>query len=387
MSAPVWRSLMVERLPSAANTLIQTPQENKPLERMLADEWQALEGDARPVRGGTPDAPGHIALIEAAIAQNEEAAFAESQENLSFALGMRFRRTGDRDVSDDKPRARALFEQQMHRLARVSGAQFETLRGQLRDLPFVPDPQLLIRQAQMSAGHAALVVAAWLADSGLDAGTRMRLRRALDELTSSETWAIEAFAALECGTGDNAGMALLEQLKSLFRQSQGPQRSLTQWFEACRRFGQRRARLRALMQALGLELGAERADADTQRLAAVVDDLRRVVLFLTLESACEQSAQAIRATGCRVFDTDTMIAEVLTLLDQPWVGAEWLAQRAAHLGVATLDSRYALSRELTRLIKSAHDGCFRDETQRETLGEALDVWRTEIAQEGDASGR
>lgn len=377
---------MVERLPSSGHTAIPSPQENKSLERILADEWPGFEGDGRSSRGGATDAPGHIALIEAAIAQNEEAAFAESQENLSFALGVRFRRTGERDVRDDKQRARALFEQQMHRFSRVNGAQFETLRGQLRDLPFVPDPHLLIRQMQMSAGHAALVVAAWLADSGLDAGTRTRLRRTLEELTSSETWAIEAFAALECGGGQRPGMALLQQLKSLFRQSQGPQRSLTQWFEECRRFPQRRARLRALMQALGLELGAEQADADTQRLAAVVDDLRRVVLFLTMESACEQSAQAIRAAGCRAFETDTMIAEVLTLLDQPWAGAEWLAQRAAHLGMVTVAARYALSRELTQLVKAAHDGCFRDETQRETLGEALDVWRTEIAQEGDASG-
>lgn len=376
---------MVERLPSSGANTVRVPQENKTADRVLADEWLVQDGDGRPSRGLPADVPGHVALIEATIAQNEEAAVAESQENLSFALGVRFRRTGDRDVRDDKQRARALFEQQMHRFARVSGAQFETLRGQLRDLPFVPDPHQLIRQAQMSAGHAALVVAAWLADGGLDAGTRARLRRVLDELTSSETWAIEAFAALECGNGQNPGMALLQQLKSLFRQSQGPQRSLTQWFDECRRFPQRRARLRALMQALGLELGAQYADADVQRLAAVVDDLRRVVLFLTLESACEQSAQHMRSAGCRAFETDTMISETLTLLDQPWAGAEWLAQRAAYLGMVTVDARYTFARELTRLVQSAHDGCFRDETQRESLGEALDVWRAEIAQEGDAA--
>lgn len=376
---------MVERLPSSGANTVRVPQENKTADRVLADEWLVQDGDGRPSRGLPADVPGHVALIEATIAQNEEAAVAESQENLSFALGVRFRRTGDRDVRDDKQRARALFEQQMHRFARVSGAQFETLRGQLRDLPFVPDPYQLIRQAQMSAGHAALVVAAWLADGGLDAGTRARLRRVLDELTSSETWAIEAFAALECGNGQNPGMALLQQLKSLFRQSQGPQRSLTQWFDECRRFPQRRARLRALMQALGLELGAKYADADVQRLAAVVDDLRRVVLFLTLESACEQSAQHMRSAGCRAFETDTMISETLTLLDQPWAGAEWLAQRAAYLGMVTVDARYTFARELTRLVQSAHDGCFRDETQRESLGEALDVWRAEIAQEGDAA--
>ena len=376
---------MVERLPSSGANTVRVLQENKTTDRVLADEWLVQEGDGRPSRGLPADVPGHVALIEATIAQNEEAAVAESQENLSFALGVRFRRTGDRDVRDDKQRARALFEQQMHRFARVSGAQFETLRGQLRDLPFVADPHQLIRQAQMSAGHAALVVAAWLADGGLDAGTRARLRRVLDELTSSETWAIEAFAALECANGQNPGMALLQQLKSLFRQSQGPQRSLTQWFDECRRFAQRRARLRALMQALGLELGAQYADADVQRLAAVVDDLRRVVLFLTLESACEQSARHMRSAGCRAFETDTMISETLTLLDQPWAGAEWLAQRAAYLGMATVDARYAFARELTRLVQSAHDGCFRDGTQRESLGEALEVWRAEIAQEGDAA--
>ncbi|AKM31255.1 SepL/TyeA/HrpJ family type III secretion system gatekeeper [Pandoraea faecigallinarum] len=375
---------MVERLPSSNNPRVGGTQENAALERMLDDEWQALEADAMSARGTFADVPGHVALIEATIAQNEEAAFAESQENLSFALGVRFRRTGERDVRDDRQRARALFEQQMHRFARVNGAQFERLRGQLRDLPFVPDPLQLIRQAQLSAGHAALVVAAWLADSGLDVGTRHRLRRVLDTLTASQTWSIEAFAALECGDGAAPGMALMQQLKSLFRQAQGPQRTLTQWFDECRRFSQRRARLRALMQALGLELGAQQADADTQRLSAVIDDLRRVVLFLTLESACESSARAVREAGCRAFDTDAMIAEVLTLLDQPWVGAQWLTQRASHLGMTTVDVRYAFARGLTHLVKSADEGCFRDDTQREALEEALDTWRTEIAQEGDA---
>jgi type III secretion system TyeA family effector delivery regulator len=161
---------------------------------------------------------------------------------------------------------------------------------------------------------------------------------------------------------------------------------LTQWFDECRRLPQRRARLRALLQALGLELGAQQTDADVQRLVAVVDDLRRVTLFLTLESACEQSAQTLRAAGVRAFETDAMIAEMLTLLDQPWVGAQWLAQRAAYLGMVTIDARYAFARELTRLVQAAHEGCFRDETQRETLGEALDVWRAEIAHEGEAAG-
>ncbi|WP_242558102.1 MULTISPECIES: TyeA family type III secretion system gatekeeper subunit [Pandoraea] len=377
---------MVERLPSSIDSRATTPRENPALERILADEWQALEADGQSSRAAFTDVPGHVALIEATIAQNEEAAFAESQENLSFALGVRFRRTGERDVRDDRHRARALFEQQMHRFARVNGAQFERLRSQLRDLPFVPDPQQLIRQAQMSAGHAALIVAAWLADGGLDAGTRARLRRTLDELTTSEAWSIEAFAALECGDGKTPPMGLMQQLKSLFRQSQGAQKTLTQWFDECRRLPQRHARLRALMQALGLELGGQPMEGgvDTQRLSAVVDDLRRVVLFLTLESICEQSAHAVRNAGVRAFETDTMISETLMLLDQPWVGADWLAQRAAYLGIVTVDARYALAHALTQLIKSAHEGCFRDETQRETLDEALDAWRTGIAQEGDA---
>ncbi|WP_353192594.1 TyeA family type III secretion system gatekeeper subunit [Pandoraea pnomenusa] len=376
---------MVERLPSASHTALATPRENEALARALPDEWQALEGEGRMARGVSTSMPGHVALIEAAIAQNEEAAVAESQENLSFALGVRFRRTGERDVRDDKQRARALFEQQMLRFARVNGAQFEKLREQLRDLPFVSDPQQLIRQAQLSGGHAALIVAAWLADGSLDAKIRNRLRKTLDDLCASDTWAIEAFAALECSDGARPGNALLQQLKTLFRESQRTQRSLTQWFDECRRVPQRRARLRALMQALGLELGAQQADADVQRLSAVVDDLRRVVLFLTMESSCESAALSIRAAGGHTFETDTMVAETLTLLDQPWAGVEWLGQRADHLGLVSTASRYAFARELSRLVTSAHDGCFRDETQREALDEALEAWRTEIAREDEAA--
>jgi type III secretion system TyeA family effector delivery regulator len=141
------------------------------------------------------------------------------------------------------------------------------------------------------------------------------------------------------------------------------------------------------MHALGLELGAQRADADVSRLAAVVDDLRRVVLFLTLESACEESALAVRTAGWRGCDADAMIVEVLTLLDQSWVGPEWLSQRVAHLGIQGVTVRYAFARALTRLMQSAHDGCFRDETQREALSEALDQWRSEIAAEGEARGK
>lgn len=374
---------MVERVRSSMPTEAGSAQAGSTAEPPDAQAWLALEGHARLSHDPTTDVPGHVALIEAAIAQNDKAAVAESQENLSFALGVRFRRTGLRDIRDDKQRARALFEQQMIRYARVHGAQFETIREQLRDLPFVPDPLQRIRQAQLSGGHAALVVAAWLAESGLDHPTRSRLRKTLEVLTDTQTWAIEAFAALECGGGRRPGAALLQQLKSLYRQSQGPQQSLTQWFDTCRRFPQRRARLRALMQALGMELGATHADADVRRLAEVVDDLRRVVLFLSLEASCEASATTMRAAGCRTFETDTMISETLTLLDQSWAGVEWLSQRAHYLGIATPRMRYAFARELTGLVKSAHDGCFRDETQREALDEALDAWRTELAREGD----
>ncbi|AJC21149.1 TyeA family type III secretion system gatekeeper subunit [Pandoraea pulmonicola] len=390
---------MVERLPASGTPTPSTPsgnvgatsRENAALERILDDEWQALEGDGMQAARGrarAASAPpgGHRALIEAAIAQNEEAAVAESQENLGFALGVRFRRGGEHSVRDDKDRARALFQQQMHRSARVSGVQFETLRRQLRDLPFVPDPLQLIRQARLCAGHAALIVAAWLADDALDPAARLRLHQALEVLTAGEEWAIEAFAALDCGNGQAPGAALLLQLKTLFRQARTAQRSLTQWFDECRRLPDRRARLHALLQALGLELGAQRADADVTRLAAVVDDLRRVVLFLTLESGCAQSAQAVHAAGWRSCDADTMIVEVLTLFDQPWVGVEWLTQRAAHLGISSTRARYAYAHALTWLVQSAHDGCFRDETQRETLCEALDQWRTGIAEEGEAAG-
>ncbi|WP_084656021.1 TyeA family type III secretion system gatekeeper subunit [Pandoraea norimbergensis] len=374
---------MVDRVHTPGNARPGGTGENRALESILDDEMLELEGAVpTPGRGmaraARPPGEGYIAMIESAIAHDEEAALAESQENLSLALGVRFRRPGRPEPRDDKARARALLEQQTRQLERVSAPQLDRLRQQMRDLPHVPDPRELIRRAGLSAGHAALVVCAWLADGGLHPAARSRLRRLLDELTSGDDWAIEAFAVLECG---NPTAALLQQLKTLYRQAHGQQRSLVQWFDECRKFGQRRARLRALLQALGLELGAQSADADTAHLAAVIDDLRCVVLFLTLESTCEQSAAAMRAAGYATCETDTMIVEVLTLLDQPWAGAEWFAQRATYLGMTTRGVHYAFSRELTLLVKAAHDGCFRDETQRDALNEALDTWRTGIAQD------
>ncbi|WP_287496852.1 TyeA family type III secretion system gatekeeper subunit [Pandoraea sp. CB10b_02] len=387
---------MVDRLPGsgALGSVGAAPRENTAPARAPDDEWEGLDGDGAPSSRASASAScvapgGHLALIEAAIAQSEEAAVAESQENLGFALGVRFRRGGEHSVRDDKDRARALFEQQIYRLARVSGVQFETLREQMRDLPFVPDPLQLLRQAGLSAGHAALIVAAWLAQDApdaLDAGARKRLNQTLETLTAGEDWAIEAFAALECGGAGAVSPQLLQQLRTLFRQARTTQRSLAQWFDQCRRLPERRARLRALLQALGLELGAQRADADMARLAAVIDDVRRVVLFLTLESGCAQSAHAVHAAGWRACDADKMIVEVLTLLDQPWVGVEWLVQRAAHLGIPSAGARYAYARELTWLVQSAHEGCFRDETQREAISEALDEWRSGLAEEGGAVG-
>lgn len=374
---------MVDRVQNPGQARPAAAGENRALERILDDEMRELEGELPDVGRGAARRPanavgGYVAMIEAAIAHDDDAALAESQENLSLALGVRFRRPGRADPRDDKARARALLEQQTRLLSRVNRAQLDALRQQLRDLPHAPDPAELVRRAGLSGGHAALVVAAWLADDNLRPGVRARLQRLLAELTSGDDWAIEAFAVLECGS---PGPALLQQLKTLYRQAHGQQRSLVQWFDECRRFGQRRARLRALLQALGLELGAQNAEADTAHLAGVIDDLRRVVLFLTLESTCEQSAAAMRTAGYATCETDTMIAEMLTLLDQPWAGAEWFAQRASYLGMVSPETHYAFARELTLLVKSAHDGCFRDETQRDALNEALDTWRTNLAQD------
>lgn len=136
---------MVERVQTPGNARPGTTGENRALDSILDDEMLELEGAVpTPSRGmarvARPAGEGYIAMIESAMAHDEDAALAESQENLSFALGVRFRRPGRPEPRDEKARARALLEQQTRLLARVSAPQLDRLRQQMRDLPHAPIP-------------------------------------------------------------------------------------------------------------------------------------------------------------------------------------------------------------------------------------------------------
>ncbi|GAB3629258.1 hypothetical protein GCM10027419_41090 [Pandoraea terrae] len=277
-------------------------------------------------------------------------------------------------MRDDRVRGRLLLEQLARQVNRINPAHLHAMQERFPDLPAVPDPLALLRREGVSAGASALILAFWLGRPGLDETQRRRLRRALDDATCAEGWALELFGEWVCG---DTTPALSRQLAQLYRHASCREQSMAQWFDACRQMPDRGKRLEALLRTLGFELGAQGAAAESARLATVIEDVRRVLLFMTLESQCAVAA------GVVGIDTDTMIAEMLAMLDQPWMDAGWLAMRSARLGVTSPERSYALTRELTTLTQWTHDACFRDGGQREMLLTALAKRRSALAGAGD----
>jgi type III secretion system TyeA family effector delivery regulator len=222
-----------------------------------------------------------------------------------------------------------------------------------------------IGKARLHPSASALLLAA-MAQQHRPGKKRSRLEDALGELIGEGTdWELSMLGWLEFGPMNREQMS---QLKALYQRTDVVRQGLSNFFQKLVGVAQRRRKLKVLIRALGAELsGCDDDPAEGMRLAAVVRDLKRLLMFMGCE---EQCARIARGLGEPAVETDTVLGFLIRLIDQAWLYADWVAAECAELRLG--DARgYQLVRGITGMVKMLPDPCFRDEEQRRQMVEAL----------------
>ncbi|AOJ71467.1 MULTISPECIES: type III secretion system gatekeeper subunit SctW [Burkholderia] len=299
------------------------------------------------------------APLEAAGVSGES--FAETLEDIGFAIGARFRepRRGAADGRPDRPRARSMLHQLIKQIGAVSAAELAELRERIPGVDELDDAADAMRDAGFNAGEIALLLGAMLEEGKLSGMRRKRAEDALAAILDGDEWALQLFARLEFGVAGRAG---LSELRRLYQRAAARQKRLTEWFDEFRRLRDRRRKLKTLIRALAFELSAQGPAMDAH-LAAVITDLKRILQFLGVEDHCARAADALNAPGV---DADVLLQSLVECVEQSWISAGWLAERT---GAAIRDDafRYRYAKAMQELVKLLPVDCYEDAGQRDAI--------------------
>lgn len=303
-------------------------------------------------------------------------AMTETLEDIGFALGSRLRNprqvTTASDGKIERPRPRAMLHRLVKQINAVSPAQLNELKRRLPDLEDILDIDNAMRAAEFDAGEQALLLAALLANKRMSSAHRKRLEAALATVMDSDEWALCLFSRLEFGA---ASRQSLSELRQLYQRAASHQTRLAQWFAEFRRLQDRQRKLKTLIRALAFELSAN-GPALEVHLGAVIADLKRVLHFLGLEDQCQRVAQSLHLSEV---DGDTLLEELLEIVQQTWIQSDWLAERTQHR-VPDSTRYYSYARHLAELVKLMPEDCFDDNDQREIILNAFSDYLTQLAE-------
>ncbi|MCX8565619.1 MAG: type III secretion regulator YopN/LcrE/InvE/MxiC [Glomeribacter sp. 1016415] len=303
-------------------------------------------------------------------------AVTETLEDIGFALGSRLRDPRRANTASDgkieRPRARSMLQRLAQQISAISPAQLDDLHHRLPDLEDMLDPDQAMREAGFDAGEQALLLASLLADKGISGARRKRLEAALATVMDNDEWALCLFSRLEFGS---ASRQSLNELRQLYQRAATRQTRLVQWFAEFRRLQDRQRKLKTLIRALAFELSANGPALETH-LGAVITDLKRILHFLSLDDHCQRMAQSLNLNEV---DGDTLIEDLLEIVQQTWLQSDWLAARTQQR-VPDSTRYYSYARHLAELVKLIPDDCFDESDQREMILNAFTEYLTQLAE-------
>lgn len=331
-------------------------------------------GVQQPSKAGAAQSAAVVsaALLELQQQQYENDALLETEEDLAFALGGRIRDPRRGSGSQESGRPRVLMQKLVAEVAAVEAAELDSLLSGPND--WMHSPQLLAAlQAQTpDPGRAALQLAAWLARGRPEPKLRRRLEAALAELTAEDTLALSLFGALEFGA---PSPALRQELIMLYHRANARRQRLSEWFAQLGERSARARKLRAMLRVLAYELSASGQPIVGSHLAAVIGDLKQLLLILGVEADCDEAADALAVPGAH---GEALLVCVVSLVEQVWVSAESVVDALPPVDEAY---HYRLSQALVRLVQRLPEDCFSDAEQKTQLQTAITELRDRHAEE------
>ena len=306
-------------------------------------------------------ARGSIAeMVQVALHDISHESLAETQEEMSLVLGGQMRDGRRINLRAEHRRNLVLLQKLVLQPEHVLPVQAEQLSSWFSHLHGCQDPLAMLRQSNLDSGQMVHLLGTWLADKSLSATQRRKLRDALYQLMEDETWALSLFSNLTMGP---TARKISAQLKQLYHCAADKETSLVKWFQKFRTMQNRDEKIQILIRTLAFELSAQRPDLRDPHLAAVVMDLRRIVLFLGLSDFCHKLAKNLALSH---IDGDAILLELLTTIDQAWVMASWLRARCITLEIP-LQQHYFFTQRMAELVQFLAEPCFPDSAQKDML--------------------
>jgi len=298
--------------------------------------------------------------VQAALADIKQGALEEAKEEASLALGGKLR---DLKLVKDKLRSevdrnKEMLDKLIKQITQIDPAQLAQLAAKYPGASDAADPLMFLRQAGASNAEIALILGFLLASGGLSAKQRKRLEKAMqDIIEESDALGIDLFTFLEFGP---ATSQVTTQLKRIYQKACDDDLELKELFNKLKGLPDRNRKLKALIRGLAFELSSQGEVAQGSKMAAVIMDLRKLLLFFGLDRQCDQIALMISNQGTPLSGPQ-VLEELILMIDQAWLYSDWMDSRLSMLGFA---DRFAYLRNIQEMIKYMPDPCFSDEDQR-----------------------
>ncbi|MCT9070537.1 TyeA family type III secretion system gatekeeper subunit [Cupriavidus gilardii] len=340
------------------------------------------QGGGTASRGPQQVSPARSAMDLAARALNASRRLHEAGLNNVHSSKLHAVLRGDR--RNDALLARAFVGKLAKSLLANKDPRIEQLLQQFGDIDDVDSLFAAIERSELHPAAMALLLAA-MAQQHRPGRKRSRLEEALERrLGASGDWELAMLGWLEFGA---MTPELMSQLKSLYQRAGVVQQGMAAFLDQLAGIGERRRKVKVLIRALGAELsGIEDDAAEGIKLAAVVRDLKRLLVFLGCEEQCGRIA---RALGEPPVEPDTVLRLLIRMVDQPWLYHDWIRGEIEGMQLGR-ERGFKLARDITRLAKLLPEPCFRDDDHRQQVLTALNEFndRAENADpaEGDATG-
>lgn len=302
--------------------------------------------------------------LQAVAQQNvQNSALAEALESMSLVMGGRLRNLERK--TEGRDRLTDLRDKLLAWVPRVPGIAMAELLSQFSDLGSGPhDPLKAMEMAGVEPGAMALVLASLLKDARLSPHRRKRLENALDALLADENIPIDIFTWLEIGGLDKQNLAPVRMLYERSRNQDDKPESLLAWYQEVCDWPDREKKLRVLIQALAVTLGAEGDHLQITRITHTISELKRLLIFFNLSDHSHWVAHASGLTQ------ETVLREALAILSQLWMYADWLAHRLSAHQLSVVQ-QIAWVRVMREFIQTLPAPCFRDDEHQGQIVEAL----------------
>lgn len=222
------------------------------------------------------------------------------------------------------------------------------------------DPQLAMF-GNMPKGEIIALIASLLQSTIIKNELKRKYAKLLLELLGEEQWELALLAWLGIG---ELNYEKIQKIKKLYEKAKDEDSqsdaSLLTWFIEVKNLPDREKYLKVIIRALSFDLSYMTALEDKIRTSSIVSDICRVILFISLNDYTDLIAISIKN------DKDTILNEILSIIEQVWLTEEWLIDSPSRVFVA--EDKYVYYFHLLRdFFQTLPDACFIDGDQKENI--------------------